>query len=181
MIAVCLISSARMVSNLDSEYTSYSAQYLVENAGRKNESPQDPQPFTIQNCLAYLVDIACPKPETEQRAPDERRNTLTLKDCLECALRDGLPLAEHWTHLGCVQKTPPFASSIPRVPMKGELVEAETSEEASKLLMLQPVGAKLHVFSPEFDLVREEVQSFFFLSNMFKFSEIIIDNMFSYL
>ncbi|CAN6912084.1 unnamed protein product [Brassica oleracea] len=158
MIAVCLISSARMVANLDSEYTSYSAQFLVDNAGRRNEPAQDPQPstFTIQDWIQYLVEIATPKPESEQREVDERRNTLTLKDCLEYALKEGLPKHEHWTHVGCVHKPPPFASLIPRVPMKGELVEAKTWEEASKLLKQQPVGAKLHVFSPEFDLVRDE-------------------------
>ncbi|KAF2586127.1 hypothetical protein F2Q70_00034199, partial [Brassica cretica] len=109
MIAVCLISSARMVANLDSEYTSYSAQFLVDSAGRKNEPAQDPLPstFTIQDWIQYLVEIATPKPESEQR--DSR-----------------------------------------------ELIEAKTWEEASKLLKQQPVGAKLHVFSPEFDLVRDE-------------------------
>ncbi|KAG5413089.1 hypothetical protein IGI04_000656, partial [Brassica rapa subsp. trilocularis] len=158
MMAVSLISSARMVANLDREYTSYSVQFLVDNAGRKNESAQDPQPstFTIQDCLQYLVEIATPKPESEPREVDERRNTLTLKDCLEYALKEGLPKLEDWTHVGCVHKPPPFASLIPRVPMKGELIEAKTSEEASKLLRNQPVGAKLHVFNPEFERVRDE-------------------------
>ncbi|CAG7886660.1 unnamed protein product [Brassica rapa] len=158
MIAVCLISSARMVANLDREYTSYSAQFLVDNAGRKNEPAQDPPPstFTIQDCLQYLVEIATPKPESEPREVDERRSTRTLKDCLEYALKEGLPKLEDWTHVGCVHKPPPFASLIPRVPMKGELIEAKTSEEASKLLRKQPVGAKLHVFNPDFERVRDE-------------------------
>ncbi|CAH8352922.1 unnamed protein product [Eruca vesicaria subsp. sativa] len=158
MFAVSLISSARVVAKLDSKYTAYSAQFLVDNAGRKNEPSPDPQPssFTIQDCLAYLVDIATPKPESEQREVDERRNTLTLKDCLEYAMKEGLPKHEHWTHVGCVHKPPPFASLIPRVPMNGELIEAKTPEEAFELLRKQPVGAKLHVFSPEFDRVRDE-------------------------
>ncbi|CAH8352893.1 unnamed protein product [Eruca vesicaria subsp. sativa] len=158
MIAVCLISSARVIAKLDSEYTAYSAQFLVDNAGRKDEPSPDPQPssFTIQDCLAYLVDIATPKPESEPREVDERRNTLTLKDCLEYALKEGLPKHEDWTHVGCVHKPPPFAHLIPRVPMKGKLIEAKTSKKATKLLNQQPVGARLHVFSPEFDLVRDE-------------------------
>ncbi|KAJ0251760.1 hypothetical protein HA466_0126760 [Hirschfeldia incana] len=158
MIAVCLISSARVIAKLDSEYTAYSAQYLVDMAGRKNEPAPDAQlsSLTIQDCLSYLVDIATPKPESEPSEIDERRNTLTLKDCLEYALKEGIPRAEHWTHVGCVHKPPPFASLMPRVHMKGELVEAETAEEGSELLMLQPVGAKLHVFSPDFELVKDE-------------------------
>ncbi|KAJ0236257.1 hypothetical protein HA466_0255920 [Hirschfeldia incana] len=167
MIAAGLISSARVIADLDAEYTSYSAQYLVDMAGRKDEPAPDPQPssITIKDCLEYLVDIATPKPESEPREVDERRSTLTLKDCLEYALKEGIPRAEHWTHVGCVHKPPPFTSLIPRVYMKGEVVEAETAEEASELLMKQPVGAKLHVFSPEFEQVRDEVKViFFFLS-----------------
>ncbi|CAH8352865.1 unnamed protein product [Eruca vesicaria subsp. sativa] len=156
MIAVSLISSARVIAKLDSEYTAYSAQFLVDNAGRKDEPSPDPQPLTIQECLAYLVDIATPKPESVEREVDERRNTLTLKDCLEYAMKAGLPKHEFWTHVGCVHKPPPFASRIPRVPMNGVLIEAKTWEEASKLIRQQPVGARLHVFSPEFDRVRDE-------------------------
>ncbi|KAG2245402.1 hypothetical protein Bca52824_092713 [Brassica carinata] len=95
-------------------------------------------------CKPECILVLMHRHLARQREMDERCSTLTLKDCLEFALRDGLPKTEHWTHLGCVQKPPPFASLIPR---------AETSEEASVLLMDQPVGAELHVFRPEFDLV----------------------------
>ncbi|RID50687.1 hypothetical protein BRARA_H01395, partial [Brassica rapa] len=74
----------------------------------------------------------------------------------ECAFKEGIPRREHWAHLGCVSKVPPYASLIPRVPVKGEVIEAKTLEDAFKLLQHGPVGAKLHVFSPEIDLVGED-------------------------
>ncbi|CAH2066402.1 unnamed protein product [Thlaspi arvense] len=155
MIAVCLTSSARVIHKLDSEYTEYSSQYLVDNAGPKSEEEmaQQRSNLTIQDCVEYLVEIASPKSESEQREFDQRRRMLTLKDCLDCAFKDGLP-----KRMGCVHKPPPFASLIPRVPMIGRVIEAKTLEEAFNLLKQQPVETKLHVFSPEIDLVGEEVR-----------------------
>uniref|UniRef100_A0A1J3CEN0 Uncharacterized protein n=1 Tax=Noccaea caerulescens TaxID=107243 RepID=A0A1J3CEN0_NOCCA len=158
MLAVDLISSARVIFKVDREYTEYSAQYLVDNAGPKRELGQeewDPQRgITIQDLVDYLRDMAIPSEEGEM---DQQRPELSVKDCLECAFRDGLPRREHWGHVGCVSKVPPFASLIPRVPMKGKVLEAEKWEQAVALLRKQPVGAKLHVFSPEIDLVDEGV------------------------
>ena len=57
--------------------------------------------------------------------------------------------------MGCPFKAPPFACQIPRVPMKGEVIETKSLDEAFKLLIKQPVGARLHVFSPELDNVGE--------------------------
>jgi len=57
--------------------------------------------------------------------------------------------------VGCPFKAPPFACQIPRVPMKGEVIETKSLDEAFKLLIKQPVGARLHVFSPELDNVGE--------------------------
>ncbi|CAA7047323.1 unnamed protein product [Microthlaspi erraticum] len=157
MLAVDLISSARVIFKVDREYTAYSAQYLVDNAGPKKETAgqgewEQGRGVTMNDLVEYLRDIAIPK-ETDQERPE-----LTVKDCLECAFRDGLPKAEHWGHLGCVSKVPPFASLIPRVPMKGKVLEAEKwGRGGAALLRKQPVGAKLHVFSPEIDLVDEGV------------------------
>ncbi|KAG7602654.1 hypothetical protein ISN45_At05g016990 [Arabidopsis thaliana x Arabidopsis arenosa] len=39
--------------------------------------------------------------------------------------------------------------------MKGEVIETKSLDEAFKLLIKQPVGARLHVFSPELDNVGE--------------------------
>ncbi|CAA7020843.1 unnamed protein product [Microthlaspi erraticum] len=156
MLAVDLISSARVVFKVDREYTEYSAQYLVDNAGPKKESGQGEweqgRGITMNDLVEYLRDIAIPNQEGEL---DQERPVLTVKDCLECAFRDGLPRKGHWGHVGCVSKVPPFASLIPRVPMKGKVLEAETWEGGVALLEKQPVGAKLHVFSPEIDLVDE--------------------------
>ncbi|OAO89868.1 hypothetical protein AXX17_AT5G17770 [Arabidopsis thaliana] len=116
MVAVNLISSARLILKLDTVYTEYSAQYL-----------------------------------------GEREQPLTVKDCLECAFKKGLPRREHWAHVGCTFKAPPFACHIPRVPMKGEVIETKSLDEAFKLLIKQPVGARLHVFSPDLDNVGEGV------------------------
>ncbi|AED92499.1 unnamed protein product [Arabidopsis thaliana] len=87
----------------------------------------------------------------------EREQPLTVKDCLECAFKKGLPRREHWAHVGCTFKAPPFACHIPRVPMKGEVIETKSLDEAFKLLIKQPVGARLHVFSPDLDNVGEGV------------------------
>ncbi|ESQ54751.1 hypothetical protein EUTSA_v10026005mg [Eutrema salsugineum] len=156
MVAVNLISSARLLLELDSEFTEYPAQFLVDNAGPKKEGDVDQQrgPVTIQDCIDYLAEISLPKKEgeTEQQRPE-----LTVKDCLECAFKEGIPRSEHWGHLGCVFKVPPFASLMPRVPMKGEVIEVKKLEEACELMKHQPVGAKLHVFSPQIDRVGDGV------------------------
>ncbi|CAH2067168.1 unnamed protein product [Thlaspi arvense] len=149
VIAVSLIICARGILKLDSVGTQYAAQYLVDCAGPKKEreaaAPRH-STLTMRDCLEYLVEVNTPKTESEQREFEERRRMLTVKDCLECAFRDGMPLSRHWTHLGCVHKPPPFAHLIPRVPMKGQVVEVKTLDEAFKLLRQQPVGAKLHKF-----------------------------------
>ncbi|CAA7022871.1 unnamed protein product [Microthlaspi erraticum] len=160
MVAVNLISSARVILGLDSEFTEYSAQYLVDNAGPKKELgqrelEQQRRGVTMQDCVEYLRDIA--NPNSQGETDQQPRRELTVKDCLECAFREGIPRQEHWGHLGCVFKVPPFASLIPRVPMKGEVIEAKELEEAFELLGKQPVGAKLHVFSPQIDSVGEGV------------------------
>ncbi|CAH2077555.1 unnamed protein product [Thlaspi arvense] len=157
IVAANLISSARVILKLDSEFTEYSAQFLVDNAGPKKEE-MDQQPVTVKDCVDYLRDISRPKEETGQGETVQPRPELTVKDCIECALKLGMPRMEHWGHLGCVFKVPPFAFLMPRIPpMKGEVVEAKKLEEAFELLRQQPVGAKLHVFSPQIDRVGEGV------------------------
>ncbi|KAL9279840.1 hypothetical protein AtEden1_Chr5g0101521 [Arabidopsis thaliana] len=141
MVAVNLISSARLILKLDTVYTEYSAQYLVDNAGKEDDQGEMDEPssqFTIENLHQYM-------------------QPLTVKDCLECAFKKGLPRREHWAHVGCTFKAPPFACHIPRVPMKGEVIETKSLDEAFKLLIKQPVGARLHVFSPDLDNVGEGV------------------------
>ncbi|CAH8364390.1 unnamed protein product [Eruca vesicaria subsp. sativa] len=161
-VAANLISSARVILKLDREFTEYSAQFLVDNAlvAKKpvQQGPQQRSTFTMEDCLEYLVDNASPKTESdleEMAKEKQRRAKITVKDCLECAFKEGIPRYEHWGHLGCVSKVPPFASLMPRVPVKGEVVEVKTLEDAFELLTHGPVGAKLHVFSPEIDLVGE--------------------------
>lgn len=157
-VAVSLISSARVILKLDTEYTEYSAQYLVDNAGKEEvqgEIIQQRCQVTFENILQYMVENVWTKKEDGQGEMDQQRCELTVKDCLEFAFKKGLPRRGHWAHLGCTFKAPPFACQIPRVPMKGEVIEATNLGEALKLLMQQPVGARLHVFSPEFDRVGE--------------------------
>ncbi|XP_010441644.1 PREDICTED: uncharacterized protein LOC104724792 [Camelina sativa] len=153
MVAVNLISSARVILKLDSAYTEYSAQYLVDNAGKEDVQGES---FTIENVLRYMEEHVQTKMEDRQREIDQESRQLTVKDCLECAFKNGLPRRELWGHLGCSFKAPPFACHIPRVPMKGEVIEAENLDAAVKLLMKQPVGARLHLFSPEIDRVGEK-------------------------
>ncbi|XP_010433066.1 PREDICTED: uncharacterized protein LOC104717221 [Camelina sativa] len=158
LIAVSLISSARVISKLDAEITEYSAQYLVDNVGKEEvegEMDQESCQYTPENILRYLVENVWTKKEDRQEEVVQQRRDLTeltVKECLESAFKKGLPRREHWAHLGCVSKVPPFACQIPRVPMKGEVIEATNWDEALELAMQQPVGARLHVFSPEFDL-----------------------------
>ncbi|EOA27803.1 hypothetical protein CARUB_v10023956mg [Capsella rubella] len=125
MVAANLISSARLILNLDTEYTQYSAQFLVDNARSKRE--------------------------------DGQRCDLTVKDALAFALKKGIPKEVLWAHLGCIFKPPPSACHIPRVHMKGKVVEAKDLDGAFKLLEHQPVGAKLHVFTPDIDLLGDGI------------------------
>ncbi|KAL0791583.1 hypothetical protein Bca101_007829 [Brassica carinata] len=159
-VAANLISTARVILKLDREFTEYSAQFLVDNALVEKVPSQGPQRSTckVEDCLEYLVNMASPKTEAELREMEkqqQRRSKITVKDCLECAFKEGIPRYEHWAHLGCVSPVPPFASLIPRVPVKGEVIEAKELKDAFELLEHGPVGAKLHVFSPEIDLVGE--------------------------
>ncbi|CAL9230724.1 unnamed protein product [Arabidopsis halleri] len=157
MVAVNLISSARVIFKLDSGYTEYSAQYLVDNAGKEDdqgEMDQQSSQLTIENLLQYMEANVWNKREDVQ---GEREQHLTVKDCLECAFKKGLPRREQWAHVGCTFKAPPFACHIPRVPMKGEVIETKSLDDALKLLKQQPVGARLHLFSPEIDRVGEGI------------------------
>lgn len=158
LVAVNLISSARLILKLDAEFTEYSAQFLMDNAGKEDdpgEVDQQRNQVTTENCLRYLAENVWTKKENGQGGMDQQRPVLTVKDCLELAFKKGLPRREHWAHLGCTFKAPPFACQIPRVPVKGEVVEVKTFDEAFKLLVHQPIGAKLHLFSPQIDNVGE--------------------------
>ncbi|XP_033132663.1 protein HEAT-INDUCED TAS1 TARGET 4 isoform X4 [Brassica rapa] len=143
-VAANLISSARLILKRDSEFTEYSAQYLVDNALVVKEPVQQGPPrstFTIADCLEHLVDVASPKTEAdleEMAKQQQRRSKITVKDCLECAFKEGIPRRQHWAHLGCVSKVPPYASLMPRVPMKGEVIEVKKLEDALKLLKHGP-------------------------------------------
>ncbi|KFK22930.1 hypothetical protein AALP_AAs51418U000100 [Arabis alpina] len=95
----------------------------------------------------YLVDNARPK---------KRGTDLTVKGCLEFALKKGIPKAEDWTHLGSLSK-PPSSYKPALVLMKGQATEAKNVEEAYDLLEDQPVGAKLHVFSPQIDHQQDRI------------------------
>ncbi|CAN6827156.1 unnamed protein product [Brassica oleracea] len=159
-VAANLISTARVILKLDREFTEYSAQFLVDNALVEKVPSQGPQrsTFKVEDGLEYLVNMASPKTEAEleeMEKQQQRRSKITVKDCLECAFKEGIPRYGHWAHLGCVSPVPPFASLMPRVPVKGEAIEAKELKDAFELLEHGPVGAKLHVFSPEIDLVGE--------------------------
>ncbi|XP_010438263.1 PREDICTED: uncharacterized protein LOC104721884 [Camelina sativa] len=160
LVAVNLISSARLVLKLDTEFTEYSAQFLMDNAGKEEvpgEMDQERCQVTTENCLRYLAENVWTKKEHGQGEMDRQGCQLTVKDCLELAFKKGLPRREHWAHLGCTFKAPPYACQIPRVPMKGEVIEAKTYDEGFKLLEHQPVAAKLHLFSPQIVLVGEGI------------------------
>ncbi|KAL1215332.1 Protein HEAT-INDUCED TAS1 TARGET 5 [Cardamine amara subsp. amara] len=108
MVAVDLLSSARFALKLDSVYTKYSAQYLVDKA---------------------------------------KYSQVSVKDCLELALKKGIPKAQDWP------VSNPSSSYKPAlVSMKGQVIEPKDMEEVCDFLIHQPVGAKLHVFSPHIDL-----------------------------
>jgi hypothetical protein len=87
MVAVNLISSARVILKLDAVYTEYSAQYLVDNAGKEDnqgEMDQQSSQLTLQNLLQYMDENVWNKKEDVQ---GEREQPLTVKDCLECAFK----------------------------------------------------------------------------------------------
>ncbi|XP_010438210.2 PREDICTED: uncharacterized protein LOC104721842 [Camelina sativa] len=131
LVAAELISCARLKVKLDTELTRYSAQFLVDNA--------------------------CPKKE------DGQRSVLTVKDALAFALKEGIPKEGLWPPLGCLVPPPPSsASHIPRVSLKGKVAEANDLVGLVNLLLLhgQPVGGKLHMWSPEIDsYVNENFQA----------------------
>ncbi|VVB11113.1 unnamed protein product [Arabis nemorensis] len=131
IIAADLLSSARLMRKLDNVYTKYSAQYLVENA--------------------------CPKKEAGQGETDHHCSKLTVKDGLKFALKEGIPKEEDWLHLGCMFNRPSFSHNAARVCMKGEVIETASVNEALEFSTHQPVGAKLHVFSPDIDLLGDGI------------------------
>ncbi|XP_009108976.2 protein HEAT-INDUCED TAS1 TARGET 4 isoform X1 [Brassica rapa] len=157
-VAANLISATRHALKLDPEMTEYSAQFLVDNALLEEKPGQSPHSFTltVEDCLEYLVNMASPKTEAEleeMEKQQKRRAKITVKDCLECAFKEGIPKRESWAHLGCVSPVPAFASFMPRVPMKGKVIEVKKLEDAIKLMKRHPIAAKLLVFSPEIDHV----------------------------
>ncbi|CAH8364281.1 unnamed protein product [Eruca vesicaria subsp. sativa] len=157
-VAANLLSATRHLLKLDREMTEYSAQFLVDNTLLEEKPGQSPHSFrlTADDCLEYLVKMASPKTEAEleeMEKQQQRRNKITVKDCLECAFKEGIPKRESWAHLGCVSPVPPFAAFMPRVPMRGEVIEVKDLEEVVKLSKEQPIGAKLVVFSPEIERV----------------------------
>ncbi|VVB12545.1 unnamed protein product [Arabis nemorensis] len=115
VVAANLLSSARLELKLDSVFTEYSAQYLLDNA--------------------------CPNKVDGEGETD----------------RQGIPRADQWVHLGCQYKPPTSAYNPALVSMKGELVEAMNVDEVLKLLKQQPVGARMHAFSPEPDFLVEKI------------------------
>ncbi|XP_010447760.1 PREDICTED: uncharacterized protein LOC104730305 [Camelina sativa] len=121
LVAAELISCARLKVKLDTELTRYSAQFLVDNA--------------------------CPKKE------DGQRSVLTVKDALAFALKEGIPKEGLWPRLGCLVPPPPSSASlIPRVSLKGIVAEGNDLLGLVNLLLQgQPVGGKMHVWSPEID------------------------------
>ncbi|EOA36237.1 hypothetical protein CARUB_v10010206mg [Capsella rubella] len=93
----------------------------------------------------YLVDNA-----------GSRRSKLTVKDCLEFALKKGIPKAEDWPQLGSKSK-PPSSHKPALVSLEGQVTEPKDFEEAREILVNQPVGAKLHVFSPHIELQQDAI------------------------
>ncbi|CAH8255453.1 unnamed protein product [Arabidopsis lyrata] len=121
IVAVNLISSARLALKLDSVHNEYSAPYLVDKAGGSNN------------------------------------RKLTVKDCLTFALKKGgIPKAEDWIPLGSESKPPPSYKPA-LVSMKGKVIEPKDMEEVRELLVHQPVGAKLHVFTPHIELQQDAI------------------------
>ncbi|KAJ0247463.1 hypothetical protein HA466_0168640 [Hirschfeldia incana] len=157
-VAANLISATRHLLKLDREMTEYSAQYLVDNTLLEEKPGQSPHSFTltIEDCIEYLVKLASPKTEAEleeMEKDQQRRARITVKDCLECAFKEGIPRREQWAHLGCVSPVPAYASFIPRVPMRGTVIETQELDEAVKLMKDNLIAAKLLVFSPEIERV----------------------------
>ncbi|XP_010500744.1 PREDICTED: uncharacterized protein LOC104778076 [Camelina sativa] len=92
----------------------------------------------------YLVD----------NAAGSHGHKLTVKGCLEFALKNGIPKAEDWPQLGSVSK-PPSSYKPALVTMKGKVVVPKNLEEVVDMLDLvvhQPLGAKLHVLNPHLEL-----------------------------
>ncbi|CAA7023119.1 unnamed protein product [Microthlaspi erraticum] len=88
---------------------------------------------------------------------DSERTDLTVRDCLEFAIKNGIPKAEDWPLLGSTVKKPPPSYKPALVSMKGKVVEHEELGEARESLKYQAVEAKLHVFSPQIELQQDAI------------------------
>lgn len=73
MVAVNLLSTARLILKLDNVYSEYSAQ--------------------------YLVDSACTKKVTDQGEMDNCCCKLAVKDGLKFAMKEGIAKEKDWKHL----------------------------------------------------------------------------------
>ncbi|CAA7053569.1 unnamed protein product [Microthlaspi erraticum] len=77
------------------------------------------------------------------------RSNLTVKKCIEFAIKNGIPKAEDWPVLGSNKPALVF--------MKGEVIETKYLEDVRELMKFHPVGAKLHVFSPHIELQQDAI------------------------
>ncbi|CDY55622.1 BnaC03g77550D [Brassica napus] len=136
-VAANLISTARVILKLDREFTEYSAQFLVDNALVEKVPSQGPQrsTFKVEDCLEYLVNMASPKTERWRNNSSDAPRSLS-RTASSAHSRKGY----QDMGIGLIWDVS---------------IEAKELKDAFELLEHGPVGAKLHVFSPEIDLVGE--------------------------
>ncbi|XP_006304151.2 LOW QUALITY PROTEIN: protein HEAT-INDUCED TAS1 TARGET 5 [Capsella rubella] len=77
MVAVDLISSARLKIKLDSVYTEYSAQYLVDNAAGSTGHK-----LTVKGCLEFALNKGIPKAEDWPQLGSESKPPSSYKPAL---------------------------------------------------------------------------------------------------
>ncbi|CAA7053567.1 unnamed protein product [Microthlaspi erraticum] len=85
------------------------------------------------------------------------RSNLTVKKCLEFAIKNGIPKAEDWPLLGSMVKKPPPSYKPDLVFTKGDVFETKDLDQVRELMKYHPVGAKLHVFSPHIELQQDAI------------------------
>ncbi|CAA7028795.1 unnamed protein product [Microthlaspi erraticum] len=82
--------------------------------------------------------------------------SLTVKECLEFAFKNGIPKAEDWPLLGSgVKPSPSHKPAL--VSMRGKVDEADNFEQVREVLKDQPVGARMHVYTPHIDLQQDGI------------------------
>ncbi|KAL0873036.1 hypothetical protein Bca101_022741 [Brassica carinata] len=134
--AVELISALRFILGYDTEYTDYSAQFLVDFVNVKRGERKCAETNGNHYCFDY-----------------------TIAKALEFVVHAGIPEAKDWVYVGCrAPNGPPNyrPQNIPRFYIKS-VTKISSIHEALPYLQFHPIGAALAFFEPDYYLIKDGV------------------------